>query len=190
MKRREALEIIDEAFRDRPLVMTCGAPARELASIAKRDSHLYLLDSMGLAAAVGVGLALAGRGPLAAVEGDGSLLMGFSVLPTIQALAPPGFTLIVLDNHEHASADRMATHAAVVSLGSACRGIGLPTKEVDDRSGLRSALEDARTASGPTVVVARIEGGNDPDVPLLLEDPVTIGDRFRGFLSTQDGVEG
>jgi len=29
--------------------------------------------------------------------------------------------------------------------------------------------------------------GNDPDVPLLLEDPVTIVDRFRGFLSTQEG---
>lgn len=187
MKRREALEIIDEVFRDRPLVMTCGAPARELASIARRDSHLYLLDSMGLAAAVGAGLALAGKGPLAAVEGDGSLLMGFSVLPTIHALAPPGFTLVVLDNHEHASADRMPTHAAVVSLGSACRGIGLPTEEVDDGSGLRSALADARAAVGPSAVIARIEGGNDPAVPLLLEDPVTIGDRFRRFLSSQEG---
>ena len=105
MRRREALEIIDEVFRDRPLVMTCGAPARELASIARRDSHLYLLDSMGLAAAVGAGLALA----------------------------------------------------------------------------------DARAAVGPSGVIARIKGGNDPDVPLLLEDPVTIGDRFRGFLSTQEG---
>jgi sulfopyruvate decarboxylase subunit beta len=187
VKRREALEIIDEVFHDRPLVVTCGAPARDLASIARRDSHLYLLDSMGLAAAVGAGLALAGRGPLASVEGDGSLLMGFSVLPTICALAPPGLTLVVLDNHEHASADRIPTHAAVVSLGAACRGTGLLTFEVDDGSGLRSALADARAASGPTAVITRIEGGNDPDVPLLLEDPVTIGDRFRWFLSTQEG---
>ena len=48
-------------------------------------------------------------------------------------------------------------------------------------------MSDRTWASGPTVVVARIEGGNDPDVPLLLEDPVTIVDRFRGFLSTQEG---
>ena len=95
MRRIEAIAAIDEAFAGRPLVMTCGAPCRELASLGRRPTHLYLLDSMGLAGAVGLGLALAGKGPLAAVEGDGSLLMGLSVLASIGFHRPPGLTLVV-----------------------------------------------------------------------------------------------
>ena len=104
MKRLEALEVVDEAFAGCPLVSTVGATSRELASLGRRPSHLYLLDSMGLAPAVGAGLALALDRPVGVVEGDGSLLMGFSILPTLAYLRPPRFTLIVLDNHEHASA--------------------------------------------------------------------------------------
>ncbi len=70
MDRLDALRVIDEVYAECPLVMTCGAASRELASLGRRDSHLYLLDSMGLAGAVGLGLALAGVGPLAAVEGE------------------------------------------------------------------------------------------------------------------------
>lgn len=55
----------------------------------------------------------------------------------------------------------------------------------DRDSGLHSRMP--RGAAGPSVVIARIEGGNDPAVPLLLEDPVTIGDRFRRFVSSQEG---
>jgi hypothetical protein len=42
MKRIEALRVIDEAYSDRPLVITGGATARELARVGVRDNHLYL----------------------------------------------------------------------------------------------------------------------------------------------------
>jgi thiamine pyrophosphate-dependent acetolactate synthase large subunit-like protein len=179
MNRLDALRVIDDVYRDNPLVITCGATAREMASLNQRDSHLYLLDSMGAAAAVGVGLALAGRGPVGAIEGDGSLLMGFSVLPTIRYLAPDRYALIVLDNHEHASAARIPTQSTTVDLASAIRGVGLPVETATDTDGLRVALEKALAREdGPTVVVATIEGGNSPDIALLLQDPVVIGERF------------
>ncbi len=182
MNRLDSLRVIDEVFRERPLVVTCGATTRELASIAKKDSHLYLLDSMGLAAAVGVGLALAGRGPLAAIEGDGSLLMGLPVLSTISYLRPAGFTLIVLDNREHASAGRFPTQAKSVGLADACRGFGLPTEETSDPVALRSTLERSLGSEGPSVVIGSIEGGNAPGTPFLLDDPAVLANGFRRFL--------
>lgn len=182
MKRIDALRVIDEAFAGCPLVVTCGATSRELASIAKRPSHLYLLDSMGLAAAVGAGVALAGRGPVAAIEGDGSLLMGLSVLATIAHQRPPRFTLIVLDNHQHASAGGMPTQAVTVSLAALCEAAGLDTETVSTPDALGAALRAARGAEGPTAVVAAIEPGNAAGIDFLLEDPVLIGARFAGFL--------
>ena len=180
MKRIQALSAIDIAYAGRPLVVTCGATARELASVAKRDNHLYLLDSMGAAGAVGLGLALADRGPLAAIEGDGSLLMGCSVLPSIAYLQPRGFVLIVLDNHIHASADSFPTQSERVSLAAMCRGAGLQTLECDSDDVLADRLREARRASGsaPVALVVEIEAGNKPDVALLLDDPVLIKDRF------------
>ena len=181
MKRIQALRAIDIAYAGRPLVVTCGATARELASVGKRDNHLYLLDSMGAAGAVGLGLALADRGPLAAIEGDGSLLMGCSVLPSIAYLRPTGFVLIVLDNHVHASADSFPTQSERVSLAALCRArAGLQTLECASDDDLADRLRKARRASGyePVALVVEIEPGNEPEVALLLDDPVLIKDRF------------
>ena len=55
MKRIDALKIIDTFFAANPLVITCGATAREMASFSRRDLHLPLLDSMGLTSAIRLG---------------------------------------------------------------------------------------------------------------------------------------
>jgi sulfopyruvate decarboxylase subunit beta len=182
MKRLEALRVIDDVYAVDPVVMTCGAPARELASLGRRASHLYLLDSMGLAGAVGLGLALGGVTPVAAVEGDGSQLMGLTTLASIAFHAPPGLALIILDNHEHASAARIPSQAARLDLAALCRGAGLATSDVDEPDALRSVLSEVRAEGRLAAVVARIEGGNAPDIPLLLEDPSALAVRFTQFL--------
>jgi thiamine pyrophosphate-dependent acetolactate synthase large subunit-like protein len=182
MKRIEALRIIDDAFAGCPLVTTVGATSRELASISRRPSHLYLLDSMGLASAVGAGLAMGLDRPVAVVEGDGSLLMGFSILPTLAFHRPPRFTLVLLDNHQHASAGCLPTQAERVGLEAFCRATGIETHAMDGPEELEAALHTARDSDGQTILVVRIEGGNAPDVPWLLDDPVAVLNRFSGFL--------
>jgi sulfopyruvate decarboxylase subunit beta len=182
MKRLDALRVIDDVYAADPVVMTCGAPARELASLGRRASHLYLLDSMGLAGAVGLGLALGDVTPVAAVEGDGSQLMGLTTLASIAFHAPPGLALIILDNHEHASAARIPSQAARLDLAALCRGAGLATSDVDEPDALRSVLSEVRAEGRLAAVVARIEGGNAPDIPLLLEDPAALAVRFTQFL--------
>ena len=182
MRRVEALRVIDEQVGDGPLVVTAGATARELASLAQRPNHLPLLDSMGLAAAVGAGVALGHRGRVTAIEGDGSLLMGLSMLATLASAGPPNLTLVVLDNREHASAGRVPTQAAVLDLVAVVRGFGLPVDESDEPEGLRAALARAAEGGRLAVVYARIEGGNEAGIPFLLEDPAAIAARFREAL--------
>jgi sulfopyruvate decarboxylase subunit beta len=182
MRRLDALAVIDEVYAHDPLVMTCGASARELASLGRRDSHLYLLDSMGLAGAVGLGLALAGVAPVAAVEGDASQLMGLPTLASIAFHAPRGLALVILDNGEHASAARVPSQATGVDLAALCRGAGLETADVSEPDRLRAVLADVRAQRRLAAVVVRIEGGNAPGVPLLLDDPAVIADRFAAFL--------
>ncbi len=183
MKRIEALAVIEEVFEGLPLVVTCGASARELASLVRRDSHLPLLDSMGLAGPVGLGVALATDRPVGVVEGDGAVLMGFQMLATIRSAGPGNLTLVILDNHQHASADLMPSQAESVSLAGACRGLGLTTVEVDEPDGLRQALVTARDNRELTVLVVTIEGGNTAGVDWLLDDPAVLGARFRAFLA-------
>jgi sulfopyruvate decarboxylase subunit beta len=187
VKRLDALRVIDAVYADSPVVVTCGATARELASLGGRPSQLPLLDSMGLAGAVALGLALAGACPVAAIEGDGSQLMGLSTLASIAYHRPAGLALIILDNGEHASAARLPTQATAVDLAALCRGAGLETEDVSDSEGLRAVLSDIHSAQPPAVaVVARIEGGNAPGIPLLLADPAALADRFTTFLRERD----
>lgn len=183
MKRIDALRIADDAFGDRPLVITCGATARELASFSVRDSHLPLLDSMGSAAAVALGVARGYDGPVGVIEGDGSLLMGFSILPTLAAYGPPSMTVLLLDNGQHASAGGMPSQASTVDLGSAAAGLGLHVVRADTRAGLATRLGEAIESDQLTIVHCRIEPGNAPGIPWYLADPAVLGERFRRALA-------
>ena len=184
MKRIDALATLDAAFGEVPLVVTCGATARELAVIADRPSHLSLLDSMGLTSAVGLGVALAHPGPVGVIDGDGSLLMGFQVLPTLATLAPSNLTIVVLDNHAHASAAGIPSQSASVSLARAARGVGLEVDEVGEPDALGDAVA-RRLRGGFALIVAEIEAGNAADVPWLLADPAVVAARFRDALTSQ-----
>lgn len=178
MKRIEALALIDNIFEGDPLIVTCGATARELASFSRRDTHLPLLDAMGLTSAVGLGVALGYPGSVGVIDGDGSLLMGFSILPTLAIYAPANLIVIVLDNEQHASADLVPSQSAHVDLAAATRGLGLHVETCNDLSGLGAAVSSMRASGTFGVIFAKIEPGNSADIPLLLADPAVLGATF------------
>ena len=186
MKRLEALAVIDEVFSEDPLVVTCGATSRELASVRRANNHLYLLDSMGLSASVGLGFAISTERPVAAIEGDGSLLMGLSALPSIVYHRPTNLTLIILDNHIHASAMSLPTQSSQIVLADLCRGAGLRVHFTDNSEHLKRTLMEARSSeAGPTAVVVEIAPANESGIPFLLMDPVGIKIAFQHFLEEE-----
>lgn len=173
------------------MVVTCAATSRELAAIADRPNHLYLLDSMGLAGSVATGLALSlDTGPLVppvarvvAIEGDGSLFMNPNVLTTGGYLRPRKLLMVLLDNQVYGSTANLPSYAARVDLGGLAGAAGWHVLRAGDPAELASAFTAALALDGPVFLHVRIEAGNAPDVPKLLEDPVIIGRRFQDWLT-------
>lgn len=179
MNRMDALRVIDTAFAQHLLVVTCGATARELAAISRRPNHLPLLDSMGLTSAIGLGVSLSHPGPVGVIDGDGSLLMGFSILPTLACYAPANLVVVVLDNGQHASADGMASQAARVDIAAAATGLGLAATVVEGVEELASAVDSAISSGEFRLLLAKIDAGNTPGIAFRLDDPAVLGEQFR-----------
>lgn len=191
MKRIEALRSLVSLTQRHPVVVTCAATSRELASVKDGDNHLYLLDSMGLVGSVATGLALSldTRLPkVVGIEGDGSLLMNPNVLPTGGYLAPVNLLLILLDNGVYGSTGGLPTYSSTVDLERLAAASGWITRSTDTVEGLEVAYRELLEVTGPAFLYARIEEGNAEGVAKLLIDPVTITGRFSRWLRENHSI--
>jgi sulfopyruvate decarboxylase subunit beta len=190
LQRPQALELIDAAFPAEPVVLTLGGTIREmLAVVGQKPNHLYSLDAMGQPLAVGLGLALGlgrraeDRHKVIVVEGDGSLLMGFSALATVGHLKPRNLVLIVLDNGVYLATGGQPTAAGDVDLVAVAGGCGwAAARDVESTpEAVGAALAWAREADGPLLLRIRV-GTEQPKTDFFLEDPVVLGRAFSDWL--------
>lgn len=186
MQRTAAIDQTLRVFAREPIVVTLGTTSREVIALAPdAPNHIHLLDSMGLSPAVGVGLALglADRypGKVVALEGDGGLLMGFSVLATIAHLRPRNLLLVVFDDGRYGATGGQATGSDQVDICGVARACGIEANQATDLAELTSLLNSARTSSGPQLMRVKVE----PLVrklPHYLPDPPTLTHRFREYV--------
>ena len=202
IERIDALRLISQQFLADPVVFTCGATSREVAALERRENHLCVVDSMGLVSSIVLGISLgleesspkpvAGPKLVVGVEGDGGMLANLNSLATIGYLKPSNLLLIVLDNEAYASTGGQATFTTKLDLAAVAGQCGFRTWNVDDLEGLDQAISEAKDAtatgnsSGPGFILMKIAPGN-ASVPLLLDDPVTLGDRFTNWLNAAMG---
>jgi len=192
MRRVEALEALANLTTRHPVVVTCAATSRELASVKDSDNHLYLLDAMGLVGSVATGLALSldpAAPKVVGIEGDGSLLMNPNVLPTGGYLAPANLLLVLLDNGVYGSTGALPTYSSRVDLARLAAAAGWTTRSTDTVDGLRTAFTELLTVREPAFLHARIESGNAQGIAKLLVDPVSIRDRFARWLREEHAAE-
>ena len=187
MERIEALEAISARFPDDPVVFTCGATCREMAAVERRDNHLLVVEAMGLVSSIVLGLSLGledhPQRRVIGVEGDGAMLTNLNALATIGYLQPRNLTLIVLDNQQYASTGGQYTFTDRLDLADIAAQCGLRTWKATDRETLQQAMAEASSVLGPGFIRMKIAPGN-AQVPLLLEDPVTLGHRFTRWLDS------
>ncbi len=193
ISRPDALRVVDEVFATDPVVLTLGGTIREMLAVAgRKPNHLYVLDAMGLPAAIGLGVALGieddpRHESLLVIEGDGSTLMGFSALSTIGHLKPKKLVLLILDNGVYLATGGQPTAAATtdfVAVAQACGWAGAWDIESTTAT-LRTALQAARSQDGPSLLRMRISTVTIP-TGFFLEDPVLLGAEFSRWL--RDGV--
>ena len=189
MKRIEALEVLNGLTAELPVVVTCAATSRELASVENRDNHFYVLDSMGLVGSITTGLALAAKDSdlpkVIGLEGDGSLLMNPNVLPTGGFLGAEKLFLVLLDNQVYGSTAGLPTYSSRVDLGKLAEAAGWTVGRAEDTAQLRDEFDRLLTTTGPTLLHVSIEAGNAADIPKLLVDPVVLAHRFQSWLTAR-----
>jgi sulfopyruvate decarboxylase subunit beta len=186
LTRFDALQAVAAAYPTEPIVVALGTMVREMLLVGRRDSHLYVLDSMGLPPAIGLGLALSpaaeNHDKVVVVEGDGGLLMGFSTLATIGLLRPAKLLLVVLDNGAYAATGMQRTAAPAIDLCVAAQACGIRSRPVDGAETLAAALAESRRSPGPALLRVAIGPENRP-APYFLPDPVELTLDFQRYLA-------
>ncbi|MBI2491617.1 MAG: hypothetical protein HYV94_05905 [Candidatus Rokubacteria bacterium] len=180
ISRREAIAEAVKQLGDEPLIHANGYICRESFSVADRPQNFYMIGSMGLASAIGLGVALARPARRAVVfDGDGNLLMNLGVVGTVGALAPKNFVHLVFDNEVYGSTGNQASPSRAVRLDRIARAAGYRTAAaVTAPDEVGAALRAALATDGPHFVLVKVTTG-EADVPRIPHTPHAIRDRFR-----------
>ncbi|MBT8447799.1 MAG: phosphonopyruvate decarboxylase [Gammaproteobacteria bacterium] len=186
VSRREALQrVIDRTHPARSLVVaTTGFTGRELYALADRPNQLYMVGSMGCAASLGLGLALARPDrETVVVDGDGSALMRMGNFATLGSYAPDSLTHIVLDNGVHDSTGAQATVSANVDFATIAAACGYRSIAAGDDPDMLERFI-AGSLPGPRFLHLKIRPGAMDDLPRPSITPEAVADRIRNLLGT------
>lgn len=158
--------------------------SRGLFSIKDRRSNFYMLGSMGLASAIGLGVAIAGPDKKTVVlVGDGNMLMSLGTLATTGKVSPKNLIHVVLDNECHESTGGQDTASSVTRLDIIAGSSGFSNSQyVDSVERLKKVLKKFLISQGPSFVHAKIDTER-VDVPRVSIEPVEIKNRFMKELA-------
>jgi len=155
----------------------------DLFAVGHRPQNFYMLGSMGLAAPIALGGAVAQpERQFFALEGDGSLLMNLGCLATIASVAPRNLTVVVWDNglYQITGKQRAAT-GGVTDIVGVAKAAGI-TKSVwaTDEADFTRLVMHALTDDGPHLIAAHVDAA--PGAARPERDPVLLRDRYmRGI---------
>jgi sulfopyruvate decarboxylase subunit beta len=191
LDRADVLRSIDAAAPDAPVVLSLGGIAREMLAVAgRKPNHFVSLDAMGQTVSVALGLALGlghrtKAGKVIAIEGDGSLLMGLSVMSTVGHLKPETLVVYILDNGVYLATGGQPTASADIDFAAVAAACGWRgARDVRTADELAAATAWALTAEGPVLIRVRISTAQ-LTTGYFLEDPAILAEDFRRWLSQQ-----
>ena len=180
ISRRAALETVIKRLDGEPAIHANGYMCRESCSIADRPENFYMIGSMGLASAIGLGLTTARPSPKTLVlDGDGNLLMNLGILPMVGATAPRGLIHCVFDNEVYGSTGNQASISRESRLDHLAAAAGYRrVVAATEPDAIVAALEEMLTSPGPHFLLMKVTT-DEADVPRIPHAPHAIRDRFR-----------
>jgi phosphonopyruvate decarboxylase len=184
ISRLQALAAARKPLGAEPVIHANGYMCRESFALGDRPQNFYMIGSMGLASAIGLGLSLAGSRPATVVfDGDGNLLMNFGILAMVGGLRPRSFVHVVFDNEVYGSTGNQASPSRGVRLDRVAGAAGYRSSVAVTAAGdVERAVHQALGAEGPHFVLAKVTA-EEADVPRIPFSPAEIRDRFRASVS-------
>lgn len=178
--RAHAIEALLELMIEQPLIVCNGFASREAYQVADRPHHFYMIGSMGVAAAIGLGVALAKPEKRVVVfDGDGNVLMGMGTLATVGALQPKNFVHVVFDNEVYGSTGNQPTLSRVVQLEQVARATGyVHVARVREREDLVHAFKTMLAQDGPSFLLVKVTECSE-DVGRVMIEPLDMTQRFK-----------
>ena len=194
ISRLDAIRSALGAVGDAPVVHANGFICRESFSVGDRPQNFYMIGSMGLASAIGLGVALARPDLITVIfDGDGNLLMNLGILPMIGGAPvlgtgstgdqrPRNLVHIVFDNERYGSTGNQLSPSRHTRLDALAAAAGYhSTAAVTGAAALRDATAAAMRGDGPSFILAKVTSEEQP-APRIPYPPAEIRDRFRGAL--------
>ncbi|WP_107727639.1 phosphonopyruvate decarboxylase [Desmospora activa] len=183
--RYEALHIIN-GWKDNQtaVIATTGKTGRELYEIEDAPNHFYMVGSMGCAASLGLGLALACRDlDVTVIDGDGALLMRMGSLATNGYYNPGNLLHILLDNHTYDSTGGQSTVSVNTDFVEIAAASGYTNSiYVHNRKELKSALSEWKQSGGLTFLHMRIANGSKSRLGRPKMKPYEVKERLQSFI--------
>jgi len=179
LNRFEAIKAIMECLNDEFIISCNGMISRELFYIKDRPRNFYMLGSMGLASAIGLGVALSQPSvKVVVLAGDGNILMSLGTLATIGKASPKNLIHIVLDNECHESTGGQETASSATKLDNIARYSGFHNAQyVDSIAELKNTLKRFLKIEGPSFIHVKVSRKR-VQVPRVSIEPVEIKRRF------------
>jgi thiamine pyrophosphate-dependent acetolactate synthase large subunit-like protein len=151
----------------------------DLWASGQRPQNFYMLGSMGLAASIAMGVALAQpQRKVFALDGDGSMLMQLGALGTIAASGLKNLAIIIWDNglYQITGSQKTLTSSGT-DLVAIARGAGLAQSAwASDEAHFEAMVDAALSGDGPWFIGARVDGS--AAAGLTERDPAKIRLRF------------
>ena len=169
--------LVAKLKNDEAVIGGIGNSNFDLWNAGRRAQNFYMLGSMGLAAPIALGVALAQpKRRVFALEGDGSLLMQLGCLATIANVAPKNLTVIAWDNalYQITGSQKTAT-AGKADLVEIARAAGIAQSAwANDEADFERRIDAALSGEGPWFIGARIDGaapkGQTPREPVAIKE--------------------
>jgi phosphonopyruvate decarboxylase len=164
------------------LVATTGFTGRELYALGDTANQLYMVGSMGCAASLALGLAIARPDRrVIAIDGDGAALMRLGGLTTVAAERPPNLLHVLIDNGQHESTGGQATVSGGVDFCAIAAGAGYPAVASEaEPVAVASLLADR--SPGLRFLHVPVLPGVPKGLPRPSMPPAAVAERFRAWL--------
>jgi len=188
MKRLLAIRCILSALKGSLFVCATGMISREAYSADDREENFYMIGSMGLNSAIGLGLAIhLPHREVVVLDGDGSVLMNMGMLATVGQAAPGNFVHIVLDNRSYASTGGQPSISGEVALEEVARAAGYAhATRIRDQIQLAQELDALDKRPRPAFHLVEVEPGNESGISRVCHPPPEITRRFMRATGSED----